>query len=84
MNTSKSENTCCKLSDSRFEECIRIALRYLKGKPSICNREIRKEASIGYDQAIFFFNRAIAEKRLVREGKASGTRYVVPSKRNES
>ena len=32
---------------------------------------------IDYDQAITFFNRAIAEKSLVRKGKSSGIHYVL-------
>jgi len=58
-----------------------VAGSYLKTNSGIRNRDIREVASIGYDQAIHFFNRAIAEKRLVREGSGSGTRYVLPLKR---
>ena len=54
------------------------AIGYLKTNSSIRNRDIREVAGIGYDQAIHFFNRAIAEKRLTREGSGSGTRYVLP------
>jgi hypothetical protein len=57
-----------------------IALHYLKSNRSIRNRVIREIASIGYDQAIYFFNRAIAEKRLIREGSGGGIRYVLPAK----
>jgi hypothetical protein len=53
-----------------------VALNFLKANASIRNRDIRNVASIGYDQAIHFFNRAIAEKRLVRKGSGSGTHYV--------
>lgn len=80
MNTSADKNSPTRLSDSKFEECIGIAQDYLKSNASIRNRDIRAIASIGYDQAIHFFNRAIAEKRLVREGSGSGTRYVLPTK----
>jgi hypothetical protein len=70
------------LSDSQFKKCMGTALHYLKCNESISNRDIRAAASTGYDQAIHFFNRAIAEKRLVREGSGSGTRYVLPARRN--
>ena len=70
-----------RLSDSHFEECMGIALRYLQTNPFIRNRDIRAVGSIGYDQAIHFFNRAIAEKRLTREGSGSGTRYVLPDRK---
>ena len=81
MNATPENNSPTRLSDSQFEECMVTALLYLKSNPSIRNRDIRAVASIGYDQAIHFFNRAIAEKRLVREGSGSGTRYVLPLKR---
>ncbi len=81
MNVSADNNSPTRLSDSQFEECMGVAQLYLKSNPSIRNRDIRAVASIGYDQAIHFFNRAIAEKRLVREGSGSGTCYVLPLKR---
>lgn len=76
---SRDDVSPTRLSDSRFGECLGIAIRYLKSHPSIRNRDIRAVASIGYDQAIHFFNRAIAEKRLVREGSGGATRYILPS-----
>ena len=72
-----------RLSDSQFEECMGIAQNYLKSNPFIRNRDIRAISSIGYDQAIHFFNRAIAEKRLNREGKGSGTRYVLQKEKEQ-
>ena len=81
MNPFANQNSPTKVSDSQFEKCMGIALRYLKTNSSIRNRDIRASASIGYDQAIHFFNRAIAEKRLIREGSGSGTRYVLPTRK---
>jgi hypothetical protein len=81
MTASSGDSSRSKLSDSRFEQCMGIALHYLKSNPSIRNRIIREIASIRYDQAIYFFNRAIAEKRLTREGSGGGIRYVLPAKR---
>lgn len=81
MKASADNNSPTRLSDSQFEECMGIALLYLKSNPSIRNRDICAVASIGYDQPIHFFNRAIAEKRLVREGSGSGTHYVRRRKR---
>lgn len=57
-----------------------VALNFLKANSSIRNRDIRDVASISYDQAIHFFNRALAENRLVRKGSGSGTHYVHPTK----
>lgn len=79
MNTAKN-SSATRLSDTEFKKCMEIALKYLRSKSSIRNRDIRAIASIGYDQAIYFFNRAVAEKRLLREGSGSGTRYVLLSK----
>ena len=78
MSASADEGSPTRISDLQFEECMGIALHYLKTNAFIRNRDIRSVASIGYDQAIHFFNRAIAEKRLTREGSGSGTRYVLP------
>jgi hypothetical protein len=82
MKVSTDKSSPNRLSDAQFEECMGMALRYLKTNTSIRNREIRAVASIGYDQAIYFFNRAISEKRLFREGSGSGTRYVLPGKKD--
>jgi len=78
MSATAGESSPTKLSDSQFEECMAIALHYLKSNAFIRNRDIRAVGSIGYDQAIHFFNRVIAEKLLTREGSGSGTRYVLP------
>jgi len=80
MSDSAHNRSPTKLTDSQFEECISIALLYLKSNPSIRNRDIRAAASISYDQAIHFFNRAIAEKHLIRQGSGSRTRYLLPGK----
>lgn len=80
MSASKNEPSRSRLSEGDFEKCIAAAVTYLKTNPSIRNKEIREVAGIGYDQAIHFFNRAIAEKRLLRVGSGSGTRYVMPAK----
>jgi hypothetical protein len=73
MSPTNNKNSPTKLSDWQFERCLRIALRYLQANPRIRNRDIREAAGIGYDQAIYFFNRAIAERLLIREGIGSGT-----------
>jgi hypothetical protein len=83
MNAPVDNNSPTTLSDQQFEECMGVALNFLKSNPTIRNRDIRALASIGYDQAIHFFNRAIAENHLVREGSGSGTRYILPAKKAE-
>jgi len=82
MNTSAENGSRTRLSDRQFEECMSIVRHYLKSNPFIQNRGIRAIASIGYDQAIHFFNRAIAEKILVREGRGSRTCYVLPDRKD--
>ncbi|MEN9283142.1 MAG: hypothetical protein RLZZ179_635 [Verrucomicrobiota bacterium] len=77
MSAGADDGSPTRLSDSQFEECMGISLHYLESNPFIRNRDIRAVASIGYDQAIHFFNRAIAEGRLARKGSGSGTRYVL-------
>ena len=77
-------NNSTKLSDARFVECLKIALIYLETKPSIRNRDLRQIAGIGYDQAIHFFNRAVSEDRLIRQGEGSGTCYVLPPRQSKS
>jgi hypothetical protein len=82
MSASPDCNYRTRLSDAQFERCMRIAVDYLESNTRIRNRDIRTVASIGYDQAIHFFNRAIAEKRLVREGSGSGTSYVLSNRKD--
>lgn len=81
MSAPNYESSRSRLSEDDFERCVAAAVIYLQTNPSIRNREMREVASIGYDQAIHFFNRAIAERRLVRLGNGSGTRYMLPTKR---
>lgn len=72
------------LSDACFEECLKLALIYLKNNASIRNQDLRQISGISYDQAIRFFNRAISEDRLVRQGSGSGTSYVLPQRKDKS
>jgi hypothetical protein len=71
-----------RVSDETYNRCVEAALLFLKRNSSIRNRELRKVASIGYDQAIIVFNRPMLEKRLLRLGHASGTHYVLPKGKN--
>jgi hypothetical protein len=74
MSKSDSPTT---LSNSQYEECLKVAIQYLQTNPCIRNKGLRAATAIGYDQAIYFFNRAIAEGILVRKGAGSGTHYVL-------
>jgi hypothetical protein len=81
MNPKTSTDSRTKLSEKSYERCMAATIAFLNKKPSIRNRELREVVGIGYDQAITFFNRAILEKSLVREGKSSGTHYILPNRR---
>lgn len=83
MNASGKKSSNTTLSDPEFEAYLGVALKFLEVNSSIRNREIRSISPISYDQAIYFFNRAVSEKRLVREGKGSATRYVLPARKEK-
>ena len=78
MSFAHDDSFPTKLSDSQFKECVGIALHHLKSNLFIRNRGIRAVSSIGYDHAIYSFNRASAENRLTREGSGSRTQYALP------
>ncbi len=69
-----------KLTKTEYARVLKLVSRYLKARGCIRNRELRKLAGIGYDQAIHFFNTAISQKHLVREGSTSGCRYILKAK----
>ncbi len=66
-----------RLTDQQFETCWESTKAFLAENNKIRNQQLRKITGIGYDQAIAFFNRAIIEKRLLRQGISSGTHYVL-------
>jgi len=80
MNKRFHKSSPTRRSDQLFDECLAIARRYLKTNPSIRNQDLRQASGIGYDQAIHFFNRAIQENQLVRQGSGSGSCYVLPKR----
>jgi predicted HTH transcriptional regulator len=84
MNNPEYKNSQAKLSEARFSECLKIVVAYLKDKPSVRNRDIRQAAGITYDQAIHFFNQAISENLLLRQGSGSSTCYVLKKAKDKS
>ncbi len=84
MSASRNKSASTRLSDAQFELCLAAARSQLQSNSKIRNQELRRIAQISYDQAISFFNRAIGEKHLIREGTASGTRYVLPPRSKRS
>ena len=65
------------LSETSYQGCLEASIRFLKLHKSIRNRDIRDISGITYDQAIYFFNRAVAERWVVRKGVGGGTRYLL-------
>ena len=67
-----------RLTEEETIRCLAEVRSFLKRQQTIRNRELREVAGIGYDQAIAFFNWALAKGFLVRKGTASSTHYVLP------
>jgi hypothetical protein len=66
------------LSGEEFAKAMAVVLAYLEDHPSITNREFRSLTRFNYDQAIWFFNRMVAEGVPLRVGKTSSIKYVLP------
>ena len=66
MNRADKKSSNTTLTDSEFESYLGVALKFLETNNSIRTREIRSISPISYDQAIYFFNRAVTENRLIR------------------
>ncbi len=67
------------LTEAEFLRALNEVKRHLRQEQSIRNTSLRDLTGLNYDQAIKFFNRAIAQGVLTRRGKASGTHYVLSS-----
>jgi hypothetical protein len=65
------------LPESTYQRCLQTAIQFLLERKSIRNRDIRDISGISYDQAIHFFNRAVAERWVLRKGVGGGTSYVL-------
>jgi hypothetical protein len=66
------------LSDIVYRQTLKAAARHLRTGGRLRNKNLRALAGLNYDQAIKFFNRAVAEGALVRIGRSSGTHYELP------
>lgn len=67
-----------RMPDVIYKRCLGVVRNYLKTHDRVTNRAIREAAGINYDQAIAFFNLAIANRALVRKGLSGSTHYVLP------
>jgi predicted HTH transcriptional regulator len=55
-------------------------VRFIKTNGYITNRQCRELLGLGYDQVIVLFNKMVTSGELVREGKTSSVKYVLPPK----
>ncbi|MCX6083296.1 MAG: hypothetical protein NTW32_27525 [Chloroflexi bacterium] len=51
---------------------------FIKQNGYVTNRQVRSLLNISYDQAIHLFNQMVENRDLIREGKTSSVRYVLP------
>jgi predicted HTH transcriptional regulator len=58
-------------------------IEYVQKNGSITNRQCRELLGIGYDQAISLFNKMIETGQLIRVGKTSGIRYLLPDSNDQ-
>lgn len=75
-------NSTTTLSQKEYERCLDQTVGFLKANPSIRNSKLREITGIEYDQAIFFFNKAIKDGVLVRKGHSGGTHYTLSGTEN--
>jgi hypothetical protein len=76
--TKRSHASTTVLMDDQFRACLAHVMKFLSHHESINNSGLRALCSISYDQAIYFFNEAIARGLLERQGRGGATRYVRP------
>jgi len=71
-----------KLTDEEFEGARAKVLAFLAAHDFIANREFRELTQLTYDQGVSFFNRMIANGNLVRVGKTTTIKYLLPGARD--
>jgi hypothetical protein len=71
-----SSRPTTKLDDMNYQTTLKRAIAHLRAGGRLTNTTLRAAAEVTYDQAIYFFARAVAEGVLERHGKSSGTHYV--------
>jgi hypothetical protein len=65
------------LSNEEFEVALPRAVEFLRSHGQLTNARLRGLTGLNYDQAVRFFNRAIARGILERRGRASGVHYLL-------
>lgn len=56
-------------------------IQYVKKNGTITNRQCRDLLRLGYDQVITLFNNLVDSGQLIRTGKTSSVKYVLPEKK---
>ena len=70
-----------KLTEEDLIHIRSIVLNYLKTNEFVTNRILREIVGVTYDQAIFFYGQMLKRKVLQKVGTASGTRYILSTKK---
>jgi predicted HTH transcriptional regulator len=52
--------------------------RFVKANGSITNKQCRQLLGIGYDQAITLFHSMVKQNELIRVGKTTTIKYILP------
>jgi|GEM_PF-6338805 len=53
-------------------------VKYVKKNGYVTNRQCRELLDLGYDQVIRLFNSMVDSGELIREGKTSSVKYILP------
>lgn len=61
-------------------EMKRKVIIFVKKNGSITNRQCRPLLDLGYDQVITLFRHMVNRGELIREGKTTNIRYVLPKR----
>ena len=66
-----------KKHDTEFWKLIALAKDFIRKNGSIKNSQLRELSGLDYDEATSFFNEAVKRGVLVRQGRTSGTSYII-------
>ncbi len=66
-----------RITEKEFAKIVVSVRQFLRKESSIKNRTLRDLTGLNYDQAISFFNTAVARGVLRRSGRGSTTHYTL-------
>lgn len=58
-------------------------IQFVQSNGQITNKQCRRLLDLGYDQVINLFNEMVQNGQLVREGKTSSIKYLLPPTNND-